>query len=138
MAILPRGIRNNNPGNIDRTSEKWQGMSDDQSSDSRFIVFSKSEYGIRAIAKILQNYQKKYKISTVRGVISRWAPPSENNTDAYVKSVSDAVGVKPDDKVSLSDPKVLMPIIKAIIKHENGSQPYSDETIREGIDMALS
>ena len=80
-----RGIRNNNPGNIEKSkNNKWQGMAESQP-DKRFITFTSPEWGIRAIARILINYKDKYDLDTVKKIISRWAPPSENNTGAYVK-----------------------------------------------------
>lgn len=135
---LPRGIRNNNPGNIDRTAEKWQGMADDQSSDSRFIVFVSPEWGIRAMAKILRNYGKKYGINSVGGIINRWAPPVENDTGSYVRQVAEALGVDKHERINLEDPAILVSLIKSIIKHENGIQPYDDSQIAEGVRRALA
>lgn len=132
--MTARGIRNNNPGNI-RHGEKWEGLSDKQT-DSSFCVFKTPEYGIRAMAKILLNYQKKYGLKTIKQIISRWAPPNENNTQSYVKSVSAAVGVLSDDEISLNNKNIMMSLIKAIIKHENGEQPYSEEQILNGINLA--
>ena len=132
--MAARGIRNNNPGNI-RHGEKWEGLSDKQT-DSSFCVFKTPEYGIRAMAKILLNYQKKYGLKTIKQIISRWAPPNENDTQSYIKSVSAAVGVLPDDEISLNNKNVMMSLIKAIIKHENGEQPYSEEQILNGINLA--
>lgn len=135
---LPRGIRNNNPGNIDRTAEKWQGMADDQSADSRFIVFVSPEWGIRAMAKILRNYGKKYGINSVEGIINRWAPPVENDTGSYVRQVAEALGVGKNERINLEDPTILVPLIKSIIMHENGIQPYDDSQIAEGVRRALA
>lgn len=137
MTSVPRGIRNHNPGNIDRTGEKWQGMAADQSGDKRFVVFTAPEWGIRALAKVLRNYGKKYNIRTVQGVISRWAPANENDTAAYVAQVARAIGVKPGDSINLEAPSVLLPLVTAIIRHENGQQPYAEAVIREGIRRAF-
>ncbi len=130
-----RGIRNNNPGNI-RHGDKWEGLSDIQS-DSSFCVFQSPVYGIRAMAKILLNYQEKYQIDTIEKIISRWAPPNENDTLAYVHSVASALNVSAKQKVDLHGNGVLLAnLIKAIIKHENGRQPYDDDMIFEGIRLA--
>lgn len=134
---IPRGIRNNNPGNIDRNATAWQGMAADQSSDPRFVVFNSPEYGIRAMAKVLMSYGAKYGIDTVRGVINRWAPPNENDTEAYIVHVAETLGVGPDTHISLSSPSVLVVLVAAIIKHENGQQPYDQPTIAKGVGMAL-
>lgn len=132
-----RGIRNNNPGNIDHNpANKWQGeLSHDKAIESRFCRFSSPEYGIRALSKILINYQKKHGLDTVRKIINRWAPPVENDTGAYVVQVAKACNVSPDAIISVGQLLPLM--VPAIIKHENGSQPYTDSQIADGINMAL-
>jgi len=132
-----RGERNNNPGNIDRSSVVWQGMSADQSSDSRFIVFTDPVPGIRALAKVLLSYFRKYGLNTVRGIIDRWAPPSENNTGAYVNHVASVLGVGSDDLIDVTDAHTLEVLTRAIIEHENGRCIYDDATIVGGIDLAL-
>jgi hypothetical protein len=136
MAGKARGIRNNNPGNIDRTATKWQGMAADQSSDPRFIVFVSPQYGIRAMAKTLFTYQNTHGLRTVRKIINRWAPPVENDTGAYVEHVAALLGVKPDETIDLDNSDIMLPLVKAIIRHENHSQPYSDAVILEGLRMA--
>lgn len=126
-----RGLRNNNPGNIERSGVTWQGMANDQSSDSRFIVFASPEYGIRAMARVLKNYVAQG-YNTVQEIINRWAPPIENDTGAYVRAVAANVGVDPNTPIDASH----MPgIIAAIIQHENGMQPYSAEVIARGIQL---
>lgn len=127
-----RGIRNNNPGNI-RHGDKWKGMKQNQT-DKSFIQFSMPEYGIRAIAIILKNYQSRYGLDTIKKIISRWAPSSENDTESYIRTVSGIVGVGPDEKINVSDN--LIDLVKAIIYQENGEQPYSDSTIKKGILMS--
>ena len=129
-----RGIRNNNPGNI-RHGDKWDGLAAVQS-DTSFCVFQTPEYGIRAMARVLMNYQRRYGIETVRGIINRWAPPVENDTDAYVDHVAHVVGVDPDEALVVAE--VLPRLIPVIIKHENGQMPYSDDQIATGIRMATT
>lgn len=133
----PRGIRNNNPGNIDRTAEKWQGMSADQSSDPRFVVFDAPEWGIRALARVLRNYGRKHGLRTIRSVINRWAPPVENNTAAYVSQIAKKIGLDPDQTIDLEDAATLEALTVEIIQHENGIQPYTPDQIREGVRRAL-
>jgi len=128
-----RGIRNNNPGNIRRGSSQWQGMSAEQT-DKEYIQFDNPVYGIRALAKLLKNYQSRYGLKTIREIINRWAPPSENDTGAYVANVSRIVGVNPDAEINVND--YITPMVTAIIKHENGEQPYSSEIISQGIGLA--
>ena len=132
----PRGLRNHNPGNIDRTGEKWQGMAVDQSGDSRFVVFKTPEYGIRALAKVLISYRNKHNRRTVRQIIDRWAPPVENDTAAYIKAVAADIGVSADDDIDVRQLPVMLPLVKAIIAHENGMQPYSEAQLKAGLALA--
>lgn len=133
----PRGIRNNNPGNIDRQAgTKWQGMAKDQSSDQRFVVFESPRYGIRAIAKVLTTYQAKHGLNTISEIINRWAPPVENNTNAYADHVATLTGINKNAPIDVTDYEVAAPLVKAIITHENGCQPYDDATINEGLRLA--
>lgn len=128
----PRGVRNNNPGNIRKNSTVWMGMSATQT-DPSFVQFVAPEYGIRAIAKIMKSY-RALGLNTIREVIRRWAPPSENNTDSYVSAVCAECSVKPDETVDLD---TVMPLlVKAIIYHENGCCPYTDQQINSGIALA--
>ncbi len=128
----PRGIRNNNPGNIrDTAGDTWQGQ---QGTDGEFAIFETPEFGLRALARLLQNYREVHGLRSVRGIISRYAPTNENNTSAYINHVSSALGVSPDD--SLQFPTQLPGLMAAIIKHENGKQPYSAEQIAMGIEWA--
>lgn len=140
MKQLPRGIRNNNPGNIE-WGDPWQGLIPvNERTDPRFAQFVSPAYGIRAIARTLITYQDKHGIRTVTGVINRWAPPAENDTEAYVRAVQQAVG---GELVDMHDYKYLRPLVEAIIKHENGIGPmktantwYSAAAIDEGLRLA--
>lgn len=132
---MSRGIRNNNPGNI-RWGSAWQGLKvGGKEIDKEFCVFLEPEYGIRAMAKILLNYSKLYKINTVAGIIHRWAPPSENNTVSYINHVASELKAEPDETIDVSNKNVMLKLVKAIIKHENGEQPYDDKTIMKGINL---
>lgn len=134
---MTRGIRNNNPGNIDyHPANDWKGQLEyDKAIESRFCRFSAPEYGIRAIITLLRNYQRKYGLNTVAGLISRWAPSNENNTNAYVGGISKALGIAPDDTVSLSDKDTAIRLVKAIICHENGSQSYPDAVFEKAYSL---
>ena len=134
---LPRGIRNNNPGNI-RHGANWQGLNKEgRKIDPAFCVFIHPVYGIRALAKVLLNYKRIHNLNTVRQIISRYAPPNENQTKAYIQAVAKQIGVYPDTIIDIEERGVLTVFIKAIIRMENGIQPYSTETIQEGIDLCL-
>lgn len=117
---LPRGIRNHNPGNIERGKDRWLGMSADQSADTRFIVFDTPEAGIRALMRILINYQERHGIKTMREAINRWAPPAENNSMAYVQHVSRITGFDPDEPLDFLDREINVALARAIVRHENG------------------
>lgn len=144
--MLPRGIRLNNPGNIEKTKDNWQGMSSKQE-DERFITFIKPVYGLRAIMKILLNYFLRHELKTVRQIINRWAPPHENDTDSYADHVAKILGVNPDKPIDLARPGILIALAKAIALHENGkpekykaniSPPfwYPDHLYAEAAQMA--
>lgn len=158
---LPRGIRNNNPGNIEWGSP-WQGLQARTSaSDPRFCQFIDPASGIRALAVILTTYFDKRKaadgskIDTIREVIERWAPPKkngvvENNTTAYANQIARVLNMQPDDEtLNLHDYETMRKVVEGIIRHENGSpedydrapynninQWYTDEQIAEGLRRA--
>ncbi len=134
MKKQPRGIRNNNPGNINK-GIGFQG--EVAGNDSRFATFASPELGIRALTKNLMTYDKKYGLNTVQGIINRWAPPNENNTSSYVNVVAKALGVNPTDKLNMRDPAVMAKLASSIIQHENGQNPYTAEQINAGVNMAL-
>jgi len=133
MAV-PRGIRNNNPGNIRYTGTKWKGLANPPS-DGSFCVFTKPEYGIRAIYMIISNYYTIHNINTIRGVFNRWAPPTENDTKAYTDHVSNKCGVGADQVIDPRSLSIMLPMIETIILHENGEQPYDRETILAGVKL---
>ncbi|MBK5072217.1 structural protein [Budviciaceae bacterium CWB-B4] len=132
-----RGIRNNNPGNIDYNPENnWKGqLPFDSVLEKRFCRFQSAEYGIRALMSLLGTYQRKYKLRTVAALINRWAPTNENNTSAYVNGVAKDLGVSPVQEISVSDKKTAIALAKAIVRHENGSQPYPDETFEKAFSL---
>lgn len=132
-----RGIRNNNPGNIRRSIDKWQGLADpDHQTDPDFFIFQTPIYGIRAIARILITYQDKYGLQGVKGIIKRWAPPSENNTDAYIAAVVKNTGMGDYDGIDMHKYADLKMLVKAIILQENGQQPYTDTQIDKALVLA--
>ena len=148
MSKPSRGERNNNPGNIDfNPRNDWQGqLGKETGPNGRFAVFDSPENGIRALAKLLINYRGKTGepgiaqpgIDSVLETIHRWAPPSENDTGAYVNAVAKAVGVSPIDHIEIRNERTLLTIVTAIIGHENGYQPYSPAVVLEGVRRALA
>ena len=132
---LPRGIRNHNPGNLRRSSDPWQGLAPQQT-DPDFCQFESAKWGVRALARTLIAYQDRWGLKSVKRIISRWSPPNENDTEAYVRAVAEAVGVSPDEPINTHDYKILKPLTLAIIRHENGQQPYTDSEIDAGLVLA--
>jgi len=143
MSKLPRGIRNNNPGNIE-WGDNWQGLVPrDKATDGRFAQFKTPVWGIRALARVLIAYYDKHQIRSVRAAINRWAPPIENNTEAYINQVAKAVGVGANEPINFHNYTVLRPMVEAIIRHENGpgrlktaNTWYDAATIDEGLRLA--
>lgn len=140
---LPKGIRLNNPGNIVRTATSWQGESTLQD-DPRFLRFDDPVHGLRALMKILYNYQEADDIENIRGMINRWAPPAENDTGAYVADVAGRCGAGQTDYFSVSVPDNLIRLAQAIVHHENGecADPtlpnwYDDKVYEEAAAMVL-
>jgi hypothetical protein len=103
--MLPRGIRNNNPLNIRRSKDQWQGMKKVQS-DTQFCQFETLDWGWRAAFKLLtRTYYHQYRLYTIRTIISRWAPPNENNTRVYIENVSRLTGIAPDEPLGIPSDK---------------------------------
>lgn len=128
---LPRGVRNNNPGNIQKSAIAWEGKVEGH--DPRYESFATPEAGIRALATNLRTYQERHGLDTVEGIVSRWAPATENATAEYVRAVSAELGVEPGTRLNLADPKLMTGLVKAIVRQENGQQPYTDEQIAAGV-----
>lgn len=132
----PRGIRNNNPGNIKDSGIAWQGAV--PGTDPSYVSFGTPVAGIRALALNAYHMQQKDGAQTVGDLISKWAPESDNNdTQAYIADVSKQMGVNPSTPVDLQDPTQLTALTNAIITHENGQNPYSPEQVQQGVDAAL-
>lgn len=135
MTELPRGIRNNNPGNIRLSPDKWQGL-DPLNTDKDFFVFKDPVYGLRAIARILIRYQDTYGLSSIGEMIARWAPHSENDTNSYVAAVSKWTGIEAHEPIDLHTFTPLSKIVAAIVRFENGQQPYSEAQISKALILA--
>lgn len=121
-AKLPRGMRNNNPLNIEAGSFT-QSKPGFQGSDGRFAKFGDMQQGYAAAEDLLRVYGEKHGINTVSGVINRWAPESDgNNVSAYAASVARDLGVGPGDQIDLRDPDVRSRMSVAMAKVENGRE----------------
>jgi len=116
--MIPRGIRNNNPFNIKQSTQLWVGKIL-FSEDSVFEQFKTMEFGIRAGLIILRTYLEKYKLHTIEEIIKRFAPSTENDTEAYIRAVCRDSGFD-RDTILFFDLEDMLPLSMAIIKHENG------------------
>ena len=131
--------KNNNPGNITDTSTPWQGL---VGSNAGSVEFSTPEHGVRAVAKNLYTSQETHGTNTVTDIITRWAPPSENDTQAYINKVAADLEVDPNDDLgSLKDnPELTRKLIKSIAEQEGATTgpdgKFTDEVIMNGVAMA--
>ena len=136
----PRGLRNNNPLNIRRSKDQWKGMAEVQS-DRAFVQFKSMEYGWRAAFYLLtRTYYHKYRLYTIRGIVSRWAPANENNTAAYIANVARLTGIDPDESLGIpSDkPSRWMMVGMAMAIQENGTTSIDWFTMLRGWDLCRS
>ncbi|NEG99673.1 lytic transglycosylase catalytic [Pantoea agglomerans] len=131
---LKRGERNNNPGNLNYAGQAGAML---ERSGGRFAKFQSAYDGLRAMARQLMLYAKRG-INSVEGIISTWAPSSENNTGAYVNSISSRLGVDPKAALNLQNPQVLSQLMNGIIHHENGRNIYSSELVSRAASGAAS
>ncbi|PKB90816.1 hypothetical protein A8A01_04330, partial [Ewingella americana] len=125
-----RGIRNNNPGNL-RSAPNAVG------NDGSFPIFSSPNDGLAAMSRQLQLYGGRGN-DTPYGIIHTYAPSSENDSQAYINAVTKDTGFGAHEKLELRDPAVLKRLMTAMIRHENGSQPYSETDIDSGINTSMT
>ena len=116
--MATRGVRNCNPGNI-RLSNGVPFVGEIQSTDKSFRQFKSMVYGIRAIIKLLHTYYRTYNLTTVRAIISRYAPSNENRTEKYIDFVCEYMHVEPDSILHFNVPNVLFSLVKAICEYES-------------------
>lgn len=135
--LEPRGIRNNNPGNIVKSEEAWEGKV--AGLDSRYEAFATPQHGLRALAKNLMAYQANHGLSTIEEVVARWAPATENNTSSYIAAVSKSMGVESGAALDLTNRTTLVKLSRAIVDVENGkgAKAVTDAQISAGVDAAL-
>lgn len=120
---LFKGERNNNPGNIRK--------------GDAFRTFSTPQEGLEAMAYLLGKYRNSG-LTTIRSIISKWAPDSENKTAAYIADVMQQMSVGADDWIDLRDPATIQKLMKAMIRHENGRNIYGDDMIRQAVPRAVN
>lgn len=116
---MSRGLANRNPGNIRHSQVRYKGEVR-PSRDPEFKEFESLAWGYRAIFVLLDTYRIRYGIDTIRGMISRWAPPSENQTDAYIRAVVRRTGIAEEQPLDTRDRRTMIPLAAAISRVENG------------------
>ena len=124
-----RGYRNANPLNIRINSDKFQGEVQ-PSADKEFKQFETAAYGYRAAFRVLRTYINNYKCDTIRKIISRWAPKSENHTENYIKVVSERSGIPADDPIYADSREMMIRIVAAMSYVENGREAEMGDVIR--------
>lgn len=142
--FLPRGIRNNNPGNIRLSKIKWQGQRSENLRDKEFVEFTSPLYWLRALMRLLLTYYYKYGLDSVEAIINRYAPPVENATDNYIYNVCNVLNVKRRDILNLKCERCLINLAQAIVLHENGKSFYelskfwyADELYNKAAELAV-
>lgn len=115
----PRGLRNLNPGNIRRSKTRYKGEKSD-STDAAFKQFESLEWGYRAIFMLLHTYRVRGYGDTIAKMIARYAPPSENNTEAYISRLCQVTDIPRDMPLDTLNPEQMIPIVCAISAVENG------------------
>lgn len=116
---LPRGLRNCNPGNIRLGSCRWIGEIR-PSQDEAFCQFRDMKHGYRALLRLLQNYRCKHGLKSIADMIRRWAPASENNTNAYIIDVCRQMQMPSSYVIDIEDKDSMCALAAAISRHENG------------------
>ena len=133
--MTPRGIRNNNPGNL-RVGNNWRGeLPPAERTDHQFEQFVSLEYGYRALLITLRTYITKHQKNTVRTMISRWAPSHENDTESYIRQVVDYSGLPSGCVLRATDREALCRIAYAISRVECGRYVGDMELIHRAWDM---
>ena len=117
---MSRGLQNCNPGNIRQSKVRYKGEVR-PSRDSAFKQFESLAWGYRAIFVLLDTYRIRYGLDTIRGMISRWAPPSENHTETYIRAVADAVGIPDGQPLDTRDRTTMLRMAAAVSRVENGA-----------------
>ena len=124
---IPRGIRNNNPLNL-RVGNNWKGEVS-QPTDHTFEQFTEMKWGVRAAFVVLRNYIQRHKCNTIRKIISRWAPANENNTLAYIATVSQRANIQPDEPISFDNTCQMIALLLAMCFVENGLEISLDDVV---------
>jgi len=116
---LPRGLRNNNPLNIRKDGTHWRGEVE-PSKDRAFKQFESMAWGYRAAMVIIRTYYTKHGLHSVSRIITRWAPPTENDTQAYIATVCKKSGLSATATLDIKDKGTMVALVAAMSYVENG------------------
>lgn len=125
---MTRGYKNNNPLNIRHDRDTWRGEVK-PSRDSAFKQFETMAWGYRAAFKLLRNYQLRNGCRILSDFINRWAPPSENNTSAYVRTVCQRTGLADVSAIDTLCEDEMLRIVAAMSFVENGVPAVMEDVI---------
>lgn len=129
----PRGIRNNNPGNLNYVGQTGATM--EAGEGGRFAVFESMQHGVAALYKQLQLYFKRG-INTLSSIVKTYAPASDNNNvDAYISALTKATGKGANEVLDSGDTATIARLMKGIVDHENGKGYISSSDIMGGIQL---
>ncbi|HFP5599697.1 TPA: transglycosylase [Escherichia coli] len=136
-----RNYRNNNLGNLVFANQEGAALeAPNAKGEQRFARFNTPEEGIRALANQVSSYYNGtsaaagyQKLQTVSSIISKWAPPNENNTNQYIDNVSKYLGVSPNEKIDVSNPEVMTQLVRAIATKEGGNPAVNNEFIKNAL-----
>lgn len=129
----PRGIRNNNPGNLNYVGQA--GATKEGGENGRFAVFESMKDGISALHRQLQLYFSRG-VNTVEKIVNKYAPADDNNNvAAYIRQLAGATGKSADEKIDADDQETVFKLIRGIINHENGKGYVTDQDILSGIQV---
>ena len=123
---MSRGLRNRNPGNIRRSGSRFRGEVVPGRAAS-FKEFETMAWGYRAMFVLLDGYRRRHALSTIRQFITRYAPPSENFTDGYIRFVARTAGIDADTPLDTRSPRDMIPLVCAMSEIENGVKAVTQE-----------
>lgn len=136
-----RSFRNNNFGNLNYVGQEGARLEDPNANgEARFAKFNTPEEGFRALANQLTAYSNGKskatggrKLNTVEDIIGVYAPKNENDTQQYVKSLSEKLGVRSDEQLDMTNPEVMTKMMRGIATIEGGNPQVTDQFIRDSI-----
>lgn len=116
-ALVPRGIRNNNPGNLNYAGQ--EGATLEPGAGGRFARFNTMAEGVAALGRQLQLYASRGN-DTIAGIIAKYAPGNENNTAGYIAHMIASTGFGAGQHLNFNDPATLAAMERGIVTMENG------------------